>query len=283
MQKNADTTRKEYLAKESELEGKLSDSQRTLAAAQQRIDIMKGGIDRDTPDIPNGSANVDGNVIGIPVDGKNVVYVDLGRKDHVPLGMRFQVYDPRRGVNILEDITGAVLGSGKATIEIIRIENNSSIGRVIDQKLGEPIQPGDLIANLVYDRKRTYKFLVFGDFEIDNDDISTQADLDWVTHKIRQWGGEVIDLDQRRESLTSISSQAVKEDIVPFDTDFVVVGAEPMIPDQPDATDAEGIKRYNDAQKQLEEFNNIQREAMKLGIPILNQNRFMALIGYTER
>jgi hypothetical protein len=69
-----------------------------------------------------------------------------------------------------------------------------------------------------------------------------------------------------------------------FDVDYLVLGIEPELPAPlKDIIDPVEIERHREL---TELFNNYQRlvgQAQALRIPILNQNRFLALVGYHER
>ena len=80
----------------------------------------------------------------------------------------------------------------KGTIEIRNVYEATSEARVTSTKaVSDPIMDGDVVANLVYDRNRHYRFVVAGDFDldfdgrIDPDGVGGQA----VVNMIQRAGG----------------------------------------------------------------------------------------------
>lgn len=205
------------------------------------------------------TAQPDGSIVSVSTED-NVVYINRGRADRVMLGMTFEVFTRATGV-VVDD-----LGlRGKGTVEIVSIGENSCSARVVRLSRGQTVVPGDLVANIAYDPNATLKFYVFGEFDIDNTGQATETDRRRVEAMIAKWGGVVV------SDLT-------------YDTDFLVLGKEPGLPEPPrDAIDPEQVAKF-EREKQL--FNTYQQligEARKTSIPVLNQNRFLALIGYYQR
>lgn len=269
--------------KRQTLEAQLRDSAKALDSAQKRLADLQGNIKKDSPLVPNPSTNVDGQVIGIPPN-KDAVYIDLGRKHHLVLGLTFGVFDPARGVEVQEAEGGRVMRGAKAIIEVVSMTDNSAIARVVQSSFGQPIRVGDVIANLVYDKERTFKFYVFGNFNLDGVREPSLTDTEMVINLIEQWGGEVVKPDVRERQLAALGADAAKENILPYDTDFLIVGQEPRPPSSSaDISDPAALRRAQLDRERLEQFRRLQQEANALGIPILNQNRFLALIGYYQR
>jgi imidazolonepropionase-like amidohydrolase len=82
---------------------------------------------------------------------------------------------------------------------------------------------------------------------------------------VSQWGGKVVDK-------------------IGVDTDFVVLGAEPVIPNfsTEELADPVNIKKQEDAKAELAQYEQVLKEAKELHIPILNQNRFLYFTGQEE-
>ena len=80
--------------------------------------------------------------------------------------------------------------------------------------------------------------------------------------------------------MTSFGGKLI--DKVGVDTDFVVLGKEPTIPVIPpeEREDPFQQKRLREAQEALDAYLEVQRQATDLRIPVLNQNRFLYLVGY---
>jgi len=240
-------------------------------------------LEPESIDVPDPSKEIDGMVVSVNND-RNLLYVNLGRKDHLVKGMRFEVYDPIRGVQVnATNPQTRSLEEGKATIEVVTVQEDTSTCRVIRQTFGQPVLEKDVIANLIYDKDRVYKFYVYGDFDLDGDGEATLSDREMVLTLIKEWGGEVVDADRRDKRLAALLGDAeAGKSLLPHDTDFLVIGQEPeppapvpggfVTPKEQSAMEA--------AKQRWQRFNDIRQEATNLSVPVLNQNRFLALIGY---
>jgi hypothetical protein len=122
---------------------------------------------------------------------------------------------------------------------------------------------GDLIVNLIFDRNTKYNFVVYGNFDLDQNGEATPADADIVRRLITQWGGKVVDQ-------------------VNVDTDFVVLGKEPVLRTytSEERQDPFVQKAMADEQAALDAYIAVRDRATQLRVPVLNQNRFLYLIGY---
>ena len=91
--------------------------------------------------------------------------------------------------------------------------------------------------------------------------VGREADV--IRRLVTQWGGQLMDK-------------------VNVDTDFVVLGAEPVLPTftREDLQDPFNAKRLADAQAAMEAYDQVRNRARDLHIPIMNQNRFLYLIGF---
>jgi hypothetical protein len=86
-----------------------------------------------------------------------------------------------------------------------------------------------------------------------------------IKRLISQWGGQVVpDIN--------------------VDTDFVVLDAEPQIPTLTREEREDPVQKaiYDRAVAEAEAYANISAKARDYRIPILNQNRFLYMIGYFE-
>lgn len=183
-----------------------------------------------------------------------IAYIDKGTKDHVVPGMSFSVFSPG---NLTED------SKPKATLIVIAAHPNTSECKIRDSKLVNPVLSGDLIQNVAYDPQRIYTFVVLGDFDLHNAGKANHQGQIEVKDMIQRNGGKVAD------ELT-------------VRTDFLVMGAEPDRPTKPAAEAPPSDQELFSAQlKSYEEFQDAKRRAAELFIPILNANRFLALMGYT--
>jgi hypothetical protein len=206
--------------------------------------------------------NPDGRIVRIP--SKDTVYISIGSESHVTPGLTFEVYDKIDGIPPLGNAAeNDKLPQGKASIEVVRVGQGSSEAKIIRQTAGTQLTEGDLIANLVYDPNVKYNFVVYGDFDMDRNGQATPQEADVVRRLVTQWGGKLMDK-------------------VNVDTDFVVLGQEPVLPTftREDLQDPFNAKRLADAQAALDAYDQVRNRARDLHIPIMNQNRFLYLTGY---
>lgn len=215
---------------------------------QRASTLFKGGDE---------AALVDGSIIGIN-DADRTVVINLGRDKRVVLGMTFAVY--ANAASIKPDEAGNY-PAGKATLEVINVNESTSTCRLTSELRGNPVARGDVVANAVYDPSKTYKFVVFGAFDTDRDGIATPAEIEQISSLVKNWGGDV-------------ASELAG------DTDFLVLGSRPVLPPRPGA-DAplevalEFARRLNEVEK----YDNLMKQAQSSGIPLLNENRLYTLVG----
>ncbi len=230
---------------------------------ESRIQVLERQVQRsrgnDTNRLRpyNEEALVDGTVVDVnPATGQ--IYLSRGRGDKVPLGITFQVYSI--GTAIVPDANGDY-PPGKATIEVVNVDPTSSRARVIRGSRGNPILKGDLIANPVYDANKSYSFVVFGNFDVNNDGISTGQETQQIKALIADWGGDLTN------------------DIA-GDTDFVVLGNKPILPPEPKFDDPPAIiSRYQSLARAQHTYEELFKRAAETSIPVLNQNRLFTLTG----
>lgn len=202
-------------------------------------------------------ALVDGRVVGVEA-GSNQVYIGLGEKDHVVLGLRFAVYNG--GTSIQPDASGNY-PRGKAELEVIRVGTDSSVARITSETAGNPIVKGDVIANAVYDPNKVYKFMVYGNFDSNGDGKSTAQEAEDVKATIKAWGGQIAD------------------DLV-GDVDFLVLGSRPMMPPPPPSTaPIEVVREWQRLDQIARRYDELLKEAQATSMPILNENRLYTLTG----
>jgi len=199
----------------------------------------------------------DGSIVGVN-PGARQVYISRGRNDRVVQGMSFEVYS--QGTSIARDAEGNY-PPGKATIEVIRIEEKSSLCRIIREVKGNIIIEGDVIANALYDPRKKYKFVVFGSFDTNADNIATPQEAADIKAVIDNWGGLVTD-------------------DLGGDTDFLVLGERPVLPPEPKSdSPPELISRYLHLKRDVQRYDELFAAAQRTSIPVLNQNRLMTLTG----
>ncbi|HMN96161.1 MAG TPA: hypothetical protein PKC43_07600 [Phycisphaerales bacterium] len=206
---------------------------------------------------------VDGRVVDVGTD--NTVYIDLGARDRVVLGMTFEVFEDENSIQI-DPRTGEQT-RGKASIQITRVGDKTSTAVVTRSAQGRPVVRGNVIANAVFDPKHRFRFLVHGRFDVDGSGRPTAAGADFVRARIIEWGGELVEGDE----LTG-------------DLDFLVLGTQPpMPPPLPPNAEIDRFNQYIELLAARDRYDTLFRQAREAQIPVLNWNRFEVLTGQTSR
>jgi hypothetical protein len=187
------------------------------------------------------------------VGNASICYINIGTDDQASPGLTFAVY--------AEGGIGAGDPNNKASIEVTSVGKNTSECRIVTQKKDDPISVGDVIVNVAFSSGRTQAFVVEGVFDLHGEGKATSQGTEEVKNMITRFGGKVVqELD--------------------FKTDFVVLGEEPMKPPKPQAgSDATAEKVYSEKLKEWERYQAIRDAANNMKIPILNTNRFLAMVG----
>jgi hypothetical protein len=233
---------------------------REIAELRARLQMASGRSGNPTV------GEADGTVARVN-QGTGEAYIMLGKKDRIVPGMTFTAYDPRTGVRFGTD--EAALGNG--SLEVIEVGETTSLCRITRTTPNRAIQANDLISNVVYhnDKNRLFRFVVRGNFDLDGDGAATAAERDRIIRLIVSWGGKVDD---------SVTSQ----------TDYVVTGEKPqsvasvVLADDGEAKSVEPEPGSVAAEriKEIESYDDVILQARRLSIPVLNANRFLAMVGY---
>jgi esterase/lipase len=245
-------------AQNQELQTQIVRLQNTIAAINNRLATLRQPVDQIVK-------QADGKILRTSSD--NIVYVNLGTGDQVVPGMSFEVYDRLQGIPSVGDpTTDDDLPKGKASIEILKVYPGSSEARIVRQTPGMTVVENDPIVNIVYDRATKYNFYVYGKFDLDRNGQATSPDADVIKRLVTAWGGRVTDQ-------------------LNVDTDFVVMGKVPQIPEftPEEAENPENAFRIKQAQDELAAYDEVLAKAQSMNIPILNQNRFLYFTGYYEQ
>ena len=197
----------------------------------------------------------DGKIILADVS-RGVVYLDLGSRDRVPLGMQFRVYSAsEKNLDPIKE--------GKGLIEVTKVGLTLSECRIVQKGEGDLVK-GDVVVNPVYARGKRMKFFVFGSFDLDSDGRADARGLERMKQLIAKWGGEVVGK-------------------INVNTDYGVMGMEPELPSKP-GPDADPItqQQYKNKKAKYDQYKQQLANLRGLSIPVLNQNRFLSFIGYYE-
>jgi len=219
---------------------------------------------RDKPSEAGAVVESDGEIESLVPD-EELAYIDLGRLHHVQPGLTFEVY----GSNELIKLDRFdELPRGKATIEVIGVQQVSSKARIVRSTIGQPVFDGDKIYNIVFDKDIQPVFYVFGKFDIRGLGQATRTDRRSVETMVQQYNGRLA------KKLT-------------YEVDYLVLGTEPAVPRKPSdeefRDDPKVLERYQHAEKQYNEYQSLIGTARELKIPVLNQNRFLELVGHYQR
>ncbi len=249
----------------TDLSGQVSDLQSTADQRQQKIRELNQRVADMIREIRRSVSGqmvaADGYIVAIDPTG-DLAYINLTRNDRLLPGTTFEVFEPNVNIRIERGRDGDDQVRGKATLEIVKVDDNSSTARVVRLERYAAVGIDDQIVNLVYDRKATYRFHVHGEFDVDRRGAATMTDQRRVQAMIRQWGGEV-------------------DDAMSYQTDFLVLGLEPEAPGTLPADATLLQVRQNEEEKRIfDEYQSLISVASDLRIPILNQNRFLSLVGY---
>lgn len=233
--------------------------QNDLDALRQRLAAQEeksGGLTRG-PDRLATARRADGTVL-TAVAGDDVVYIDLGSKDRLTLGMQFAVYNAESGI--------PADGRAKARIEVASIFEDSAECKIVRRRRGQVIFEGDLIANPIYDRDRPQRFLVVGEFDLDRDGRADTDGAKVIESLVRDWGGIVT------HDLSAV-------------TDFMVLGTSPKrpLPGNTRNLTAEQAERRAAQEKAYLLYTDRLSTARALSVPILPHDLFLNFLGYRVR
>ncbi len=254
-------TREEYVAQIAALDQTVNEMDIEIRRLVKVIDSLTGSGEQDPG--PGNLTKPDGRIVSV-IGGRSEVYISLGQADRLQMGMTFEIFNDNELVKLNEynELRG------KATIEIVSVDEVTSLARVVRLTRGQSVMEGDAIVNLVYDPQATYKFYVYGNFDFDGLGVANAQGRDRINSKILQWRGKVSD------ELT-------------YDVDYLVLGQQPPLPVPPPEGEVDPVQiaKYVQAQREYETYQELIGEARSasLNIPVLNQNRFLALVGEYDR
>jgi hypothetical protein len=241
----------------AKLNDRISRQTEELLVAQGKLRALQGERGKDQLRPGDEAALVDGEVVAL-VDADNTVFLNRGKNQRVTLGMTFEVYGEPSDIRLGADGSTA---RGKGSVEVIRVDDNSSTARITRATRGNPISRGDVLVNPVYDPKKVYTFVVYGNFDTNGDGRQTPDEASDISALIKAWGGKTADA-------------------ITGDVDFVVLGTRPVVPPAPPAdAPVEFVDRYIRLQKAALDYDKLLEQAGNTSMPVLNQNRLMTLIG----
>jgi NAD-dependent DNA ligase len=198
----------------------------------------------------------DGMIILVDNSTK-VVHLNIGKDDRVYPGLTFAVYD--KNMPIPKD------GKGKAEIKVFSVDKNISTALITKSQIKRPIILDDIVANLIWDSDKANVFSIEGEFDLDGDGKIENDAADKIKTLIEKWGGKVAN-------------------DISIETDFLVLGKPPSVLIRPSVTELEmdpmATERYEAARQKRAHYQDIQKQAQALLIPVFNYERFLFFIGY---
>lgn len=249
-------------ARTKKLEGKVSSLERENLTLVELVSKLRGEQSKAVLSAQAEEALVDGRVIAVSPNGREVS-LDLGSKQKLQLGMTFAVYTD--GKQIKTDEKTGDYKRGKATLEVINVAEDVATCRITSETKGQPVVKGDVVANAVYDPKKVYKFVVFGNFDSNGDGTATPGERNDFINMVEAWGGKAV---------SELSG----------DVDFLILGEKPILPPKPGAdVPFEVVQQYVKVEQEAMKYDELYKAAASTSVPILNQNRFGTLIGRTRR
>ena len=229
----------------------------TIARLEKQIDSLRGELATVKPSAFHAEKILtegDGRVLRA-IPGSEIVYINLGEKDRVKVGMGFEVYSQTR-----ESQTNL---RGKASLEVLTLMTDTAECKVTRQTPGQPVVENDYIVNIAYDKTHKPKFFVIGDFDLNYDGQVDFEGVEKIGALVRDWGGQTVDkLDES--------------------TDYVIIGMAPQVPSLSGEYVSGVVKALAD-DKEIEKsrFKELINEARSMYIPVVTQNAFLVLTGYS--
>lgn len=252
------TSRGEMQASIDKLQIALDQAQRDLASAEDALTGARALQSAQAAAI----TKPDAHLVSVTDHGRHIL-LDIGRDQKVQLGMTFSVFRANELVK-LEDNPDL---EPQAIVEVYELFDNTAAARVVEIQRGARIAQGDAAVNIAFDADRVFKFYVFGDFDVDGDGQANPADADVIKSQVRQWGGALADK-------------------IDYSVDYLVLGTPPALPREltgAERADPVRIREFNEQKQKYNTYRGLLAEARRYTIPVLNQNRFLDLVGYYER
>lgn len=268
--KDADAAAQDRIAELTEqvkvFEGQKFDLEGKLANAIAERDKAIRALPK--PPIDN-TTTPDGEVASIFGQQGNDLFITLGKRNGLVMGMTFEIFDPQPVIRL--NTSGEA--RGKATIEVYGLKDDSATCRVVRRDRGITIVPGDPIVNLAYDPNLTIRMYPFGSFDIEGDGGTN--DLGRIEAIIKDSAAVLADVEKTDAGIPILTP----------DINYIILGEKPELPDKPSDVDFDPVKiaEYQAKLAANEAYFRILDEAKILRIPVLNQDRFLQLMGYYER
>lgn len=267
--KDADAAAQDRISELTEqvkaFEGQKFDLERALATAIGDRDKAIRALPKP---IADNTTTPDAEVASVFGQG-NDLFITLGKRDGLVMGMTFEVFDPQPVIRL----NTAGEARGKATIEVYGLKDDAATCRVVRRDRGSSLNPGDPIVNLAYDPNLTIRMYPFGSFDIEGDGGTN--DIGRIQAIIKDSAAELVEVSKTDAGIPILTPEI----------NYIILGEKPELPDKPagDEFDPVKIAEYQAKLAANEAYFQILDEAKILRIPVLNQDRFLQLMGYYER
>lgn len=262
MRKGISALEADFNSRTKKLDGKITGLERENLTLVELVSKLRGEQSKAVLSAQAEEALVDGQIVAVSPNGREAS-INLGSKHKLQLGMTFAVYADGKQIKV-DDKTNEYK-RGKATLEVINVGDEIATCRITSETKGQPVVKGDVIANAVYDPKKVYKFVVFGNFDSNGDGTATPGERNDMITMVESWGGKVVNE-------------------LAGDVDFLVLGERPVLPPKPGAdVPFEVVQNYVKIEQEANKYDEYYKSAQATSVPILNQNRFSTLIGRPRR
>ena len=257
MDARVDRLRTTSTDRQDDLANRISTLEAENARLANQVEVLRGERASETLQVQDEFALVDARVLSVDAPS-NEATINIGRANKAVLGMSFAVYTDPSSIRPNADGTYA---PGKATLEIIRVDETTSVTRITRETRGNPIVRGDVLANAVYDPNKVYTLLMVGNFDRNRDGLATAQEREEWRAIVEGWGGQVVD------ELTG-------------NIDFLVLGARPVPRAEPSPNaPIVVVQQYLDELALVEEYDRLFEAARATSLPVLNENRLRTLVG----
>lgn len=237
-----DKTAKEELGKVVKEKEQLQAANQQYVQAVDALKVRKQELEADTGD---NFENPDGKIQWVN-QRQRLVWINLGLADGLGRQTTFAVFD--------RDQAGVKNASPKGRIEVLQIKDaHTAECRILQDKVADPIVPGDLIHTPAWQPGQKVRFALVGVMDLNNDGVS---DRELIKNVIAMNGG-LVDAELRDDGK--------RVGAITVNTRYVVLGDKPT-----DKTD----------NKILDEYAKLVSEAQRFGVETISVQKLLNLMGW---
>jgi hypothetical protein len=261
MQKRLDDQVAEADKKAKEQEEEIKRKGEEVAKLTQNVQLLDEKIDQLDPHV---FEDPDGEIRWVN-QRTRTVWINLGHADNLRRQTTFSVVAAGEHVVLTE--------KRKGRIEVTQIlGEHLAEARILEDDVSDPIVPGDQVYTPLWHPGRQVHFAIAGFIDVDGDG---RDDRDVIVTLIEMSGG-VID-----EQLMPDGTRAGPGMTV--DTRYLIFGKSPETAPPPGSEGAEeAVPVAADGKVLHEEYANMLNDAKKLGIELINVEKFLQHIGWKD-